>query len=204
MANSNTPFGLKPIGHIMGLPWNGALRECNVAALYGTAIFIQDPVLFAGSSDATGFRQTIARATVGDGNFISGVVVGFAPDGADTSSLYWVASTAITRNAFVCVDPYVVFEIQACSGVILANTVVGLNAVLIATNAGNAFTGISGIEMDSGASDAPAADASNQLLILGAVPREDNDISAVNAKWHVLINLHSLLSTGAGTGALGV
>ncbi len=104
----------------------------------------------------------------------------------------------------MCCDPTVIFEIQACSGAILANTTVGLNAVLIFTHAGSTVTGLSGMEMDSGASDAPAADASNQLLIMGFGDRPDNDISAVNGIWKVLINLHRLGANGGATGALGV
>jgi len=78
---------------------------------------------------------------------------------------------------------------------------------LIDTHAGSAATGLSGLELDSGVSVAPAADATYPLLILGAVPREDNDISVVNAKWRVMISMHRLMPNYSNTayfGALGV
>jgi hypothetical protein len=185
----------------MGVAWNNALRECNIVASYATALFINDAVLLSGTSDATARYPGINQTTAGDGVFISGVIVGFAPTPAALASIYWVASTATTRNAFVCMDPYTIFEIQADSVAAVANTSVGLNANLIFTHAGVAATGISGMELNS---STVAANASFQLLILGAVPREDNDISTVNSKWHVMINLHTLRSTGDGDGSLGV
>ena len=165
-------------------------------------MFVGDPVDLAGSADSDGVCPTVVKATAGDGNRIYGVITAFDPNPDDLSLVYRTASTA--RYCYVCVDPDVIFEIQACSGAVLANTNVGQNAVLIYTHSGSTVTGISGVEMDSGASDAPAADASNQLLIMGLVDRADNDISAVNAKWEVIINLHRLRATGDGDGALGV
>lgn len=201
MANADTPFGLMPAAHLMGIPWNGALRECNIATTYGTSIFLQDAVLIQGSSDATGRYPTIGAAAAGDGAFISGVAVSFATNPAALDSLYWVASTVATRNAHVVMDPYVIFAIQADSVAVVANTSVGLNANLILTHAGVAITGISGMELNS---STVAANASYQLLILGAVPDPANDIATVNSKWHVMINLHTLRSTGDGDGSLGV
>lgn len=203
MANSDTPFGLRPVSHLMGINWSGGVRQCNIAATYATSLFLQDPVLLSGTADATGAYPGIVTAVVGNGNFISGVIVGFAP-ATDSDAIYFVgAAASLTRNAFVVMDPYVIFEIQADSAGVLAITSIGLNAVLIGTHAGNTATGISGYELDT-TSDAPATDASNQLLILGAVPRDDNDITLAHAKVHVLINLHTLKSTGDGDGALGV
>jgi hypothetical protein len=187
----------------MGLNWSGGVRQCNVAATYATSLFLQDPVLLSGTSDVTGAYPGIITAVAGNANRISGVIVGFAP-ATDSDAIYFVgAAASLTRNAFVVMDPYVIFEIQSDSAAALAITTVGLNAVIIKTHSGSTTTGISGVELDS-SSDAPDADASNQLLILGGVPRSDNDVTLVHAKWHVLINLHSYLSVGDGDGALGV
>ena len=202
MSNVDTPFGLRPVRHLNGAPWNGQTTRCYLPSTDSTAMFIGDPVDLAGSADSAGVCPTVVKATAGDGNAIFGVITAFDPDPDDLTLVYRKASTA--RYCHVCIDPDVIFEIQACSNSVLANTSVGLNAVLIYTHSGSTITGLSGAEMDSGASDAPAADASNQLLIMGLVDRADNDISAVNAKWEVLINLHRLRATGDGDGALGV
>lgn len=202
MANNDSRFGLRPIEHLNGTPWNGVTRRCYLPSTDATAMFNGDPVDLAGSADASGVCPTVVKATAGDGNYVFGVITAFDPDPDNLSLQYRPASTG--RYCYVCCDPDVIFEIQACSGVVIPYTSVGLNAVLIYTHSGSTVTGMSGAEMDSGASDAPAADASNQLLIMGFVDRADNDISAVNAKWKVLINLHRLRATGDGDGALGV
>ena len=81
----------------------------------------------------------------------------------------------------------------------------GLNAVLIATHSGSTTTGMSGIELDT-TSDAPEANASNQLIIVRAANRADNDTTLTHSKVEVLINCHTQGTgmTAAGDGTLGV
>jgi hypothetical protein len=62
---------------------------------------------------------------------------------------------------------------------------VGLNAVFVAT-AGSAVTYLCGYEIDGGVATAPAVDCTFQLLIVGLVDREDNDVTLINANWLVL------------------
>jgi hypothetical protein len=198
MANVDSRFGLRPVDHLLGINWSSKVRKCYMTGATGAA-YIGDPVIIAGSSDATGVYPTVIPATLAATNRFSGVIVGFEPDPDDLSLLYRKNST--NRYALVCTDPYVIYEVQACSAAVLPNTTVGLNAIMVQTHAGDTATGLSGQEMDSGVGTAPAADATYQLCILGLVPRPDNDISAVNAKWRVLIGLHTYLTAG---GILGV
>ena len=88
----------------------------------------------------------------------------------------------------MCDDPDVVFEIQADGAI--AATSIGLNAVLIYTTAGSAYTGRSGAELDT-TSDVPAADASNQLTIQRVVNRSDNEAASDYTKVEVNINQHT-------------
>ncbi len=198
MANIDASFGLKPIKHKDGTPYTGAVTKYYVRADYATALFIGDPVVkITGAntaevksgtvSHAIGTLMTINKATAGDGNPITGVIVGFEADPDNRSRVHRPASTE--RVALVCDDPDVLFEIQA-DGIVAAADV-GLNAVLIFTNAGSTVTGLSGVELDT-SSDAPAADASNQLTIQG-ISRVDgrNDVSAANVVVVVKINQHS-------------
>lgn len=197
MANSDNPSGLTPVSHISGAPWNGATLRCYIdAAEASGAIYIGDAVDLAGAADTDGTCLTITKATAGNTNPILGVITFFEPDTTNPSSctLYREALTA--RYCQVCVDPDVVFEVQGDSVAVVAATSVGSNADLIFTHTGNTITGISGMELNSSAINTGAA---YQLKILGAVPREDNDISLVNAKWRVMINLHRLRAAGVNT-----
>lgn len=218
MANIDSPFGLRPVRHKSGAPYNGAANPYYIASGYGTALFIGDPVVkVAGGSNTAavevpgagkfgvGTLPSIERTAVGDVDgvtkMITGVIVGFAPLPTDLTKKHNPASTE--RVAFVCDDPDMIFEIQADGAIPAAS--MGLNAVLIATHSGSTTTGLSGMELDT-TSDVPAADASNQLLILRAANREDNDTTIAHAKVEVLINCHTQApgSTAAGDGTLGI
>lgn len=204
MANYDAPFGLRPVRHRNGAPYNGSYNTYYIPAAYGTALFIGDPVVRTGAVNTAavtapgagrfpvGALPVVAKATAGDGNGITGVIVGFASDGDDT--IHNPASTE--RVAYVCDDPDVMFEIQADGTVTPAD--IGFNAVLIYTHSGSTVTGMSGAELDT-TSDVPAADASNQFLIKRFANREDNDMASANSKVLVTINTHT-----EAHGALGI
>lgn len=206
MANVDSRFGLKPVDHLLGLNWSDKVQKCYIPSTDSTrAFFIGDAVDLAGSADATGRYPTVTTVTVGATYPIFGVIVGFEPNQDNLSLLHRLDDTA--RYCYVCVDPFVIYEIQGCSSAVIGAASVGLNGCLVGTHDGDAATGLSGLELDSGVSVAPAADATYPLLILGAVPREDNDISVVNAKWRVMISMHRLMPNYSNTayfGALGV
>ena len=207
MANEDRPFGLKPVRYKSGAPYNGACQPYFIKSDYGTALFIGDPVLkvAAGSNTAQvtvpsagsfniGALPQIEKAGAGDTSQITGVIVGFSPLATDLEKKHNPASTE--RVALVADDPFLIFEIQADGPIPAAS--MGLNAVLIFTHSGSTTTGLSGVELDT-TSDAPAADASNQLLIVRAVNREDNDTTLIWAKVEVLINQHTENQGTVGT-----
>lgn len=206
MANADTPFGLRPVRHKNGAPYNGS---CNPYAVNASAaaLFLGDPVVINGTTNTAeltgvgagtfpaGTLPEIVKATAGDGNAITGVIVGFAAN-PPNNQVYNPASTS--RIAFVADDPGLVFEIQADSAGSIAATEVGLNANLIFTHAGSTVTGISGVELDT-TSDPPAADASNQLTIRRYVNKPETNDIGTNAVLEVTINNHSY-----NDGAVGI
>jgi hypothetical protein len=207
MANNDTPFGLKPIRYKSGAPYNGAANPYYIASGYSTNLFIGDPVIkvAAGSNTAAvdapglghfaiGTLPQIEKATAGDTNRITGVIIGFGADPDNLSRNYSPASTEAI--AWVADDPFLEFEIQADGAVPAAS--MGLNANLIYTHSGNTTSGLSGAELDT-TFDVPAADASNQLLIVRAVNREDNDTTLTHAKVVVMINQHTENQGTVGT-----
>lgn len=206
MPNSNSPFGLKPVRHLLGLPLNGAVVPMYAPSGYATALFVGDPVIKVanGSNSAAikapgvgefaiGTLPEVNKCTAGATNRITGVIVGFAPDPDGLGRIYRPASTE--RICYVCVDPFVVFEIQADGAIPAAS--MGLNANFIFTQSGSTVTGLSGVELNSAT---PAVDATFQMLIQRAVNRADNDTTLTRAKVEVLLNIHTEnpVSSGAG------
>lgn len=187
MANTDSPFGLRPVMMLDGSPYNGHGFRCVFASGDGTATFIGDPVKLAGSS-VDGY-PTVAQAAAGDAIF--GVVVAMEPDRTDLEQLHRLASTE--RQCVVAPAGDVIFEVQEDSvGGALTADQVGQNADIV-VGSGDTTYGISAVELDSSG----AAASSAQLKILGLSQREDNEIGD-NAKWLVRVNESELADANAG------
>ena len=191
MANADTPFGLKPVQHRNGAPYNGAFRTYSVAAGYGTALMIGDPVILAGTSQTLNGRTLSDVQRAATGGVVSGVIVGVKADTQD-SLVYRAASTL--REVYVADDPDLLFEIQEVSGgtALTANDA-GLNCDFVVA-AGSTATGKSGVELDN---STEATTATLDLHIVGLVARDDNAIGE-HAKWLVSINRHQFANQVAG------
>lgn len=191
MANADRPSGARPVGTLDGSPYNAAVRSYSVDSSNATAIFRGDFITLEDDGNV---------APAAAGGLILGVCVGIKPDRATAATEhpgYLPASTAGT--IFVEVGRDVVYEIQddGVGGTPVA-TLVGSNADIVA-GSGSTTTGISAHELDLSdliAKDASAASA--QLRVIDYVRREDNDVTAINAKWLVIINEHGLTAGGAG------
>lgn len=188
MANKDSPRGLTPVRHIDGSTWNGQLERVNVAADYGTALFVGDAVTSTGSSSTGGVPQVQQTAA---GGAIRGVIKDFEPPNKDNlTRRHLPASTG--GNALIVSDPTVVFHIQEDSdGGALAATDAGSNCDLV-VGSGSTSTGQSAMEIDS--SEVTTATAQLRLLGLAQLPGAENAIGN-NATWEVLINEHELKST---------
>src|SRR5690242_931456 len=141
MANTNAPFGLRPVRTIQGNPYNGQCRRYAVAAADATAIFIGDPVLIDGTGSTIGAEsfQNVTKAATTD--IVQGVVVGVQAETRD-SLPYRAASTQ--RVLYVCDDPDMLYLVQeANSGTAFTVNDIGLNCSLTLT-AGSTVTGVSG------------------------------------------------------------
>ena len=185
MANSDSPFGLRPVKHLDGSPWNGAVNKYYIPSTDATAVFVGDAVKLAGSADANGV-PTVAQAAAGD--TLLGAVVSFEPDSDNPTLNYRPASTA--RYCYVCDAPDVIFEVQEDSdgGALVADDI-GNNVDLV-VGSGSTTTGQSGMELDSSTKTTSTA----QMRILRLVQREDNEIKT-NAKYECLINEHVFKTT---------
>ena len=202
MPSTTAPNGLRPTRHKSGAPYNGSCNPYFVPASYATALFIGDPVIKTGTSNTAlvgqafppGTLPEINKSTAGTTNRVTGVIVGFAPHTTNPALTYNPASTE--RVVFVVDDPDVCFEIQADGAV--AATAIGLNAVFIYTNAGNTALGLSGVQLDSGTTAAPATTVGFQMTIQRAINRDDNAIGDAFPRLEVKLNNHTEANASVG------
>lgn len=188
MANKDFYFGLRPVKHLNGNPWNGVTQKCTILTTVSNAIGIGDPVLFAGGADARG-NPTVDLATLSATNKISGVITGFEADPDNLHPNYRTSGAkSKDRICYVCIDPDVIFHIQDDDSFALTEAYTGFNAALIRSHSTNTLTGVSAVELDA---STPSGDATEQLYILRLADIEDNAFG-INAIWEVLINKHSL------------
>lgn len=186
MVDFTRAFGLLPIKRAGDQGVQGAKNSYCISSdstSYATKTYKGDPVIKMGTSNTSrighsghvmgyggrpaGELSAVTLATVGDGNRITGPVVGIAPDPSNPDIRHRAAS--VFSVVEVADDPSLEFEIMANGALTAAQ--VGLNAVLVA-GTGDDVTGQSGYMLETTATDVPAADSSNQLLIL----RVSNDM----------------------------
>ena len=192
MANSDTPFGFKPVKHLSGAPWNGKANVYYIPATDNTAVFKGDAVKSAGAADDTGRFPTVAQAAAA--NAIRGVVIGFGDNpNVMIQADYPLRSYRPAATAMYCLvvdDPFVIYEIQEDSvGNSITAAMVGMSTD-IAVGTGSTTTGKSAMELDS----SDTATAAGQCKILRLVNREDNELGN-HAKWEVTIIEHEMLSS---------
>lgn len=190
MPNVNLPMGIKPIND-NGTPWSGQGRLVAFPAAQATNIFIGDPLVPLGGTDAFGV-PLVGIASAGATFPILGGLIGIAngPAGSRatvTRDMPTYRQASLLNYGFVCDDPNQIYIVQE-DGATAAASGGWKNANLVA-GAGNLSTGFSGWQLSS-ASVATAA-PTLQLRMLGLVRGPDNEIGT-NAKWAVRINLPAL------------
>lgn len=189
MANSSYIRGFVPLREAGSGTHNGGLNMYYHAAADATALYIGDPVLKAGSADGAGIASVVRATAAGA---ITGIVVGFVPNGVVDVAGYGAASTAY--YVLVDDDPDRIYEIQEDGvGGQLAAADIGLNADYILA-AGNAYSKRSGAMLDT---STKAVTATLPLKIIGLVPRPDNAFGAY-AKVLVKINNHTEANASLG------
>lgn len=177
MSNRDAPRGAHPVRHLTG--GNAfAMNEYSVDSSNGTAIFPGDFVILESDGNAAPYTGT-------GGGSLLGVCAGVKDDFDNLTRRYLAASTAGT--IFVYDDPDLIFEVQT-DGTITADDA-GNNADVTAT-AGSTTTSISAHEVSATTTTATA-----QLRLIRPVPREDNDVTAANSDWEVVINEHLFKTT---------
>jgi hypothetical protein len=201
MANANRPAGLVPVKNLSGANWNGQGNIYSIAASYGTALAVGDPVISSGSADANGVPGI---AIYGGTGAIRGVIVGLGTSEGgiynpnNLNSIVRPASDPAVWYAIVADDPNLIFEIsEHANGTQLAAGQTGMNTTM-QSGTNNGY--VSGWTLSSQTDATAATTATLPIRLLGLARRANNAFGAY-ATWLVKINVHEL---GTGTGAAGV
>lgn len=166
MANTNAPYGFRPLRHRMG----GIIRpsKYRIASASGTAIYSGDPVKLLN----TGYIDLAAA-----GNRILGIFAGcnyVQSNGSIVFTPYWPASTATLGSAdveaLIYDDPNIIYQVQ--SGGTPAVADLGTLADHVA-GTGSAVTGQSGAYLSGTIGTGTAG-----FRILDFVNKPDNEIGA--------------------------
>ncbi len=191
MANANTAFGLWPERKVSGQPWSGAANIYNVPSTYGSNLFLGDPMIPTGTSDANGIPN-VTLATAGGSNYTIGPFIGIVNGGEPIVSvtrdlpIYHTASTQ--QYILVADDPELMFRIQEDGTGVASNSSANAN---LASGSGSTVTGQSGWLLSTSSVNTTAT---LQLRLLRPLATPDNAIG-LYCKWMVRINLHSLTNT---------
>jgi hypothetical protein len=191
MSNTNAPFGLRPVSHMNGMPWNGMVNIYYHSASDGTAIYRGDIVQADGTYYMTSGEYPAVKRHVADQEDNIGVVVAFgstpqlaALNANLNAAQYCPASTEMYLA--VVDDPDVLFEIQEDSdgGYVPATDIFGYGNVV--ATAGSSTTGLSGMVLDSSDVD-HSGTATLQVMRLSNRP---NNALGNYAVWVVRLNEH--------------
>jgi hypothetical protein len=187
MANSNNPFGMRPLGNLSA---TGAQKQYSylIKENYDTSIFQGDLVRIKGGyiERLSGDNQAETAVGVFNGCFFNDPVTG-----KPTFSNKFITNAAYTVDiqADILDDPSQLFLIQANSQVIVQADI-GEN-VNVAYGTGNVTTGLSAMTTTG----APGTTQGNTLKIVGLYSEPGNTLGAF-AKLVVKINNHSYGSLG--------
>lgn len=191
MANTSRVVGLRPIRHLSGSPWNGALEvfyhsTADANAIYKGGLVVTDVGLATPGTDPLETYGSVVTAADDDADIL-GVAWTFGTTrqiAAQVNNLnavnYCPASTGMYIGCIV--DPTVIYEIED-NGTTLTASQIGQNADTSSNASGSATTGRSSCVLDQDTLTAGSA----TLRILRLVDRPDNVLGA-NAKWEVMIN----------------
>lgn len=189
MANTNRPFGLRPVRTIAGSPFNNQVQQFVTATDSGA--------IYPGSLVAlsTGYEATLYTTGIN----ALGVCVGRIPD-VFSDPKYVPANTR--ANILVCTDPSMVYEIQQTNATTVTaggSNVAGRLTDLTLTT-GDQTRGIAQITLPSSTAWLSATSATALVRLVGVVDAPDNTATDVGARYLVTINENVFKSSvGPGT-----
>jgi hypothetical protein len=204
MANVSSPYGFHRIASTGGpvnmgfssgapIPGSTTVGGYRIASGYATAIYYGDAVRM--NSSSTGYVEQWAN---GDGNTAARILVGIflgcqyysTSQKKTINNNYWPGSDATGDvAAYICDDPQSLWMVQAgVAGTAFNDTYIGATADIVASPAGNATTGISGMSLNT-----PTTTSTNPFKMVGVVtsPPGANGADITTAYNNVIVSFNN-------------
>ena len=200
MANQDAAFGLRPLKSVGQADDSTGMSSHKIDAGDASVIFQGSPVIAA-----AGYVDIATAGAVPNMGAFWGCFYTDPTTLKPTFKNYYPGSITPPSSkdieAFVYDNPNQMFEIQSDNTGASSVADVFSNADFV-NFGGSTLNGVSNTELDD-STIAASSDAAAQMLILG-ISRDpkNNDVTAANVNWRVLINQH-LFGHGVGTVGAG-
>jgi hypothetical protein len=191
MSSSATPHGARPVGTVVGSPYQGKVTHYKIKNAFGTSIFYGDFVKWGDDNPNT----TIQKDTGTTACTPIGVFLGCAytdpTTGQFTPNQYYPASTAADDIvAYVATDPFILMQMQSDEALTLDD--LGKNVAVVQT-AGSTAIGTSRNAING---DTANTTATLPLKIVDFVDGPDSAVGDSFTDVLVMFNVgHQLLNT---------
>lgn len=195
MASVASPYGLKPVNLIGGLPFAGSVREIKLSTNNSAALFAGDVIQLTSAGNPQALTATITTGTTAG---VIGVMTGCRFVNSVTKQSQWsqfVPANAITGGftevyVYVADDPNLVMQVQgsAAFGTLTngAAGAIGKNAALGNFSAGSTTTGNSAVNLVVGTNGGSLANtAALAVRVIGVVAGTETDaFPELLVKWN--------------------
>jgi hypothetical protein len=191
MTSSPTPPGARPVGTVVGSPYQGKVTHYKIKNAYGTSIFYGDFVKWGDDNPNTTIQKDTGTATLTPIGVFLGCAYTDPNTGQFTPNQYYPASTAADDIvAYVATDPFILMQMQSDES--LGQDDLGKNCAVVQT-AGSTSIGTSKNAVDGSTA------ATTNTLPLKVVDFVDGPDSAIGDSYTdvlVMFNVgHQLLNT---------
>ena len=191
MSTTATPFGSRPLGTIVGSPYQGKVTHYKIKNAYATDIFYGDIVKLTDNNPNTTIEKDTGTATLTPIGVFLGCAYTDPTTGQFTPNQYFPASIAADDIvAYVATDPFVIMQMQGDES--LTQDDLGKNCAIVRT-AGTTAIGNSKNSVDGSTA---ATTATLPLKIIDFVDGPDSAVGDEFTDVLVMFNVgHQLLNT---------
>ena len=191
MASSATPHGARPVGTIVGSPYQGKVTHYKIKNAFGTSIFYGDFVKWADDNPNTTIQKDTGTTSLTPIGVFLGCAYTDPTTGQFTPNEYYPASTAaVDIVAYVATDPFILMQMQSDEA--LTQDDLGKNFAVVQT-AGSTTIGTSKNAVDGSTA---ATTATLPLKLVDFVDGPDSAIGDSFTDVLVMFNVgHQLLNT---------